>query len=89
MNESKKLLYVRLIIALVIILFIGLFIFLIIKIDVVGHLFNNKNYIRIASSSNLDRYISELDDREFAEKKREKKKVEEKKKDKEEEVVDK
>lgn len=89
MNESKKLLYVRLIIALVIILFIGLFIFLIIKIDVVGHLFNNKNYIRTASNSNLDRYISELDDREFAEKKREKKKVEEKKKDKEEEVVDK
>lgn len=89
MNESKKLLYVRLIIALVIILFIGLFIFLIIKIDVVGHLFNNKNYIRTASGSNLDRYISELDDREFAEKKREKKKVEEKKKDKEEEAVDK
>ena len=59
MNESKKLLYVRLIIALVIILFIGLFIFLIIKIDVVGHLFNNKNYIRTASGSNLDRYISE------------------------------
>jgi hypothetical protein len=82
-------LYVRLVIVLVIILFIGLFIFLIIKIDVVGHLFNNKNYIRTASSSNLDRYISELDDREFAEKKREKKKVEEKKKDKEEEVVDK
>lgn len=89
MNESKKLLYVRLIIAVVIILFIGLFIFLIIKIDVVGHLFNNKNYIRTASGSNLDRYISGLDNREFAEKKREKKKVEEKKKDKEEEVVDK
>lgn len=89
MNESKKLLYVRLIIALVIILFISLFIFLIIKIDVVGHLFNNKNYIRTASGSNLDRYISELGDREFAEKKREKKRVEEKKKDKEEEVVDK
>lgn len=88
MNESKKLLYVRLIIALVIILFIGLFIFLIIKIDVVGHLFINKNYIRTASGSNLDRYISELDDREFDEKKREKEKVEEKKKDKEEEVVD-
>lgn len=89
MNESKKLLYVRLIIALVIILFISLFIFLIIKIDVVGHLFNNKNYIRTASNSNLNINESELDDREFAEKKREKKKVEEKKKDKEEEVVDK
>ena len=88
MNDSKKLLYVKAIVALGILLVVGLFVFLIIKIDVVGHLFNNKNYIRTASSSNLDRYISELDDREFAEKKREKKKVEEEKKDKEEEVVD-
>ena len=89
MNDSKKLLYVRLIVILIIIFFIGLFIFLIVKIDVIGHLFNNKNYIRTASSSNLDRYIGELEDREFTEKKREKKKLEEKKKEKEKVVVDK
>ena len=89
MNDSKKLLYVRIVVALVVLLVIGLFIFLIIKIDVVGHLFNNKNYIRTASSSNLDRYLDDLDGREFEEKKREKKAIEEKKKEKKEEIVDK
>ena len=89
MNDSKKLLYVRAIVVLGILLVVGLFIFLIIKIDVVGHLFYNKNYIRTASGSNLDRYISDLDKREFEEKKRDKKVVEEKKKEKQELVVDK
>ena len=89
MNDSKKLLYVWIVVALVVLFFIGLFIFLIIKIDVVGHLFNNKNYIRTASSSNLDRYLDDLDGREFEEKKREKKAIEEKKKEKKEEIVDK
>ena len=89
MNDSKKLLYVRIVVALVVLFFIGLFIFLIIKIDVVGHLFNNKNYVRTTSSSNLDRYLDDLDGREFEEKKREKKIVEEKKKEKKEEIVDK
>ena len=89
MNDSKKLLYVRIVVALVILFVIGLFIFLIIKIDVVGHLFNNKNYIRTASSSNLDRYLNDLDGRAFIEKERDKKVVEEKKKEKEEELVDK
>ena len=89
MNDSKKLLYVRAIVVLGILLVVGLFIFLIIKIDVVGHLFNNKNYIRTASSSNLDRYFNDLDGREFEEKKREKRVVEEKKKENKEEIVDK
>ena len=89
MNDSKKLLYVRLIVVLVALLFTGLFIFLIIKIDVVEHLFSTKSYIRTASSSNLDRYINDLDGREFDGKKSEKKAVEEKKKEKKEEVVDK
>ena len=82
MNESKKLIYVRLIVIIVIILFVGLFVFLIVKIDVVGHLFNGKSYIRTASSSNLDRYMKDLNDREYEELKREKKVVEEKKKEK-------
>ena len=89
MNESKKLLYVRIVVTLVVLIIVGLFVFLIVKIDVIGHLFNNRNYIRIASNSNLDRYISELDSREYEEKKREKKVVEEKKKEKKEEIVDK
>ena len=89
MNDSKKLLYVRIVVALVILFVIGLFIFLLIKIDVVGHLFNNKNYIRTASSSNLDRYLNDLDGRAFIEKERDKKVAEEKKKEKEEELVDK
>ena len=89
MNDSKKLLYVKAIVALGILLVVGLFVFLIIKIDVVGHLFNNKNYIRTASSSSLDRYLNDLDGREFEKKKRDKKVVEEKKKEKKEEIVDK
>lgn len=89
MNDSKKLLYVKAIVAFGILLVVGLFVFLIIKIDVVGHLFNNKNYIRTASSSSLDRYLNDLDGREFEEKKRDKKVVEEKKKEKKEEIVDK
>ena len=89
MNDSKKLLYVKAIVAFGILLVVGLFVFLIIKIDVVGHLFNNKNYIRTASSSSLDRYLNDLDGKEFEEKKREKKVVEDKKKEKKEEIVDK
>ena len=89
MNDSKKLLYVKAIVAFGILLVVGLFVFLIIKIDVVGHLFNNKNYIRTASNSSLDRYLNDLDDREFEKKKRDKKVVEEKKKEKKEEIVDK
>lgn len=89
MNDSKKLLYVKAIVAFCILLVVGLFVFLIIKIDVVGHLFNNKNYIRTASSSSLDRYLNDLDGREFEEKKRDKKVVEETKKEKKEEIVDK
>ena len=89
MNDSKKLLYVKAIVALGILLVVGLFVFLIIKIDVVGHLFNNKNNIRTASSSSLDSYLNDLDGREFEKKKRDKKVVEEKKKEKKEEIVDK
>ena len=82
MNESKKLIIVRIVVVLVVLIFIGLFIFLIVKIDVVGHLFNGKSYIRTASSSNLDRYMSDLNGREFEERKREKKVVNDKKKEK-------
>ena len=89
MNDSKKLLYVKAIVAFGILLVVGLFVFLIIKIDVAGHLFNNKNYIRTVSSSSLDRYLNDLDGREFEKKKRDKKIAEEKKKEKKEEIVDK
>lgn len=89
MNDSKKLLYVRVVVILGVLLVVGVFVFLIIKIDVVGHLFNDKNYIRTASGSNLDGYLNDLGSREFKEKKREKRVVEEKKKEKKEEIVDK
>ncbi len=81
MNNSKKLIYVRLVVLLVAMFFIGLFIFVIIKIDVVGHLFNDKKYIRVATSSNLDKYLKDLSSREFKEKIRDKKQIEEKKKE--------
>ena len=81
MNESKKLIYVRLVVLLVAMFFIGIFIFVIIKIDVVGHLFNDKKYVRVASSSNLDKYLEDLSSREFKEKIRDKKQIEEKKKE--------
>ena len=89
MNDSRKLIYVRLVVLLVILSFIGLFIFLIIKIDVVGHLFNDKKYVRVASSSNLDKYLNDLNSREYIEKKRERKQIEDKKKEKEEILEDK
>ena len=59
------------------------------KIDVVGHLFNDKKYIRVASSSNLDKYLEDLSSREFKEKIRDKKQIEDKKKEKEEIIEDK
>ena len=91
MNDSKKLIIVRIVVVLVILIFIGLFIFLIIKIDVVGHLFNGKSYVRTASGSNLDGYLSDLSNREFTEETKERKIPEPKKKEKEKEkeVVDK
>ena len=89
MNDSKKLLYVRLIVAIVVILFLGLFIFLIIKIDVVGHLFGDKHYIRTSTSSNLNRYLDEVNSREFKIKERKKRIIEETKKERAEEIEDK
>ena len=65
MNESKKLLYVKLVVALVGLLFILLLTFLIVKIDIVGHLFNNQKYIRTSTYSNLDRYLDDLNNREY------------------------
>ena len=89
MNDSKKLIYVRIVVTLVVLLFVSLLIFLFIKIDVVGHLFNNKNYIRVASSSNLDKYLEDLSKREYKEEPRERIQIEEKKRQKDDIVEDK
>ena len=64
MNNSKKLLYVRIVLTSVIVLFVSFFIFLIIKIDVVGSLFDNKKYIENATKSNvnIDSYDIDIGD---------------------------
>ena len=80
MNDSKKLIYVRAVVLLVAMFFIGLFIFIIIKIDVGSHLFNEKKYIRVASSSNLDKNFEDLNKREI-------KQIENKKKEKEDKLI--
>ena len=92
MNSSKKLIIVRIVVVLVVLIFIGLFIFLIIKIDVVGHLFNGKSYVRSASGSNLNGYLSELNDREYikeTKETKERKRVWQDKREKKDKVVDK
>lgn len=67
----------------------SLFIFLIIKIDIFGHIFRTDSLVRTATSSNLTRYIDRLNDREFTEVKRERYYKEPIKKTKEIEVNDK
>lgn len=70
MNDSKKLIIVRIVVISTIVLFISLFIFLIIKIDIFGHIFMTDSLVRTATSSNLTGYIDRLNGKEFIEIKR-------------------
>lgn len=70
MNNSKKLIIVRIVVISTIVLFISLFIFLIIKIDIFGHIFMTNSLVRTATSSNLTGYIDRLNGKEYIETKR-------------------
>ena len=72
MNDSKKLLYIKIVGIIIVLLFISFFLFLIIKIDFLGHIFNNKSYIRVATGSNLYKYLEDVNSREYKEKIRDK-----------------
>ena len=65
MNNSKKLIAVRFIVAAIILFFCALFVFLFMKIDVTGHLFKEKRFVRVASVSNLSKYLEDLNAREY------------------------
>ena len=83
MNDSKKLLYIKIAGIIIILLFISFFLFLIIKIDIIGHLFSNKNYIMTSTNSNLEKYLEDLHNREYKVKVIDKKIIENTNKEKE------
>lgn len=89
MNDSKKLIIVRIVVIFVIALFVSLYIFLIIKIDIYGHLFRTERFTIESTSSNLTKYIDRFDGREFKEIKKDKHYEEPEKKIQEKEVIDK
>ena len=83
MNDSKKILYIKIVGIIIILLFISFFLFLIIKIGFIEHLFSSKKYIKTSTNSNLEKYLEDLNSREYKVKVRDKKTIESTNKEKE------
>ena len=80
MNESKKLLYIRIIVVAIVLLFVTLFILLMIKIDIIGNLFGRKSVVKTKTHHGFSRYLDDVNSREYKEKEMETRYVEEKEK---------